>query len=136
LFSTINITGKYNCKNIADKGVGYGIESHIVDGNNILDVYSKISSVAAKIRKKPKPVLIEFKTFRIRGHEEASGVKYVPKELISEWKEKDPISNYELFLTESKLLAKDDIAEIKNKFTEEINQNLDNYANEPTLKHK
>ena len=124
---------QYNCKNIADKGVGYGIESHIVDGNNILDVYSKISSVAAKIRKKPKPVLIEFKTFRIRGHEEASGVKYVPKELISEWKEKDPISNYESFLTESKLLTENDISEIKSKITEEINTNLKAAFNEDPL---
>jgi 2-oxoisovalerate dehydrogenase E1 component len=118
------VNEQYNCKNIADKGIGYGIESHIVDGNNIIDVYSKISSVAAKIRKKPSPVLIEFKTFRIKGHEEASGVKYVPKDLISEWTKKDPISNYESFLTESKLLTEDDISEIKSKITEEINTNL------------
>ena len=118
------VNEQYNCKNIADKGIGYGIESHIVDGNNIIDVYSKISSVAAKIRKKPNPVLIEFKTFRVKGHEEASGVKYVPKDLISEWTKKDPISNYESFLTESKLLTEDDISEIKSKITEEINTNL------------
>jgi 2-oxoisovalerate dehydrogenase E1 component len=121
---------QYNCKNLADRGIGYGIESHIVDGNNIIEVYSKISSLAAKIRKKPRPVLIEFKTFRIRGHEEASGVKYVPKKMIKEWKEKDPILNYESFLIDSKLLTDEDIKEIKSKISEEININLEEAFNE------
>ncbi len=121
---------QYNCKNLADRGIGYGIESHIVDGNNIIEVYSKISSLAAKMRKKPRPVLIEFKTFRIRGHEEASGVKYVPKKMIKEWKEKDPILNYESFLIDSKLLTDEDIKEIKSKISEEINVNLEEAFNE------
>ena len=89
---------QYNCENLADKGVGYGMESHIIDGNNVIEVYSKISKISKDIRKNPRPVLIEFKTFRIRGHEEASGVKYVPKELIDTWAKKDPISNFEYFL--------------------------------------
>ena len=121
---------QYNCKNLADRGIGYGIESHIVDGNNIIEVYSKISSLAAKMRKKPRPVLIEFKTFRIRGHEEASGVKYVPKKMIKEWKEKDPILNYESFLIDSKLLTDEDIKEMKSKISEEININLEEAFNE------
>jgi len=121
---------QYNCKDLADRGIGYGIESHIADGNNIVEVYSKISSIAAKIRKKPRPVLIEFKTFRIRGHEEASGVKYVPKKMIQEWKEKDPILNYESFLIDSKLLTDEDIKEIKSKISEEININLEEAFNE------
>ena len=124
---------QYNCKNLADRGIGYGIESHIVDGNNIIEVYSKISSLAAKMRKKPRPVLIEFKTFRIRGHEEASGVKYVPKKMIKEWKEKDPILNYESFLIDSKLLTDEDIKEIKSKISEEININLEEAFNEEFL---
>jgi len=127
---------QYNCKNLADRGIGYGIESHIIDGNNIVDVYSEVSSIAAKIRKKPKPVLIEFKTFRIRGHEEASGVKYVPKKLISDWKIKDPISNYESFLVESNLLNKEDIIEIKEKIKEEINSNLKTAFDEATSEPK
>ncbi|MED5354186.1 MAG: dehydrogenase E1 component subunit alpha/beta [Bacteroidota bacterium] len=127
---------QYKCKNLADRGVGYGIESHIIDGNNIVDVYSKISSIASKIRKKPKPVLIEFKTFRIRGHEEASGVKYVPKKLISDWKKKDPISNYESFLIESKLLNKEDVNEIKEKIKEEIDSNLNTAFDEATSEPK
>ena len=127
---------QYKCKNLADRGVGYGIESHIIDGNNIVDVYSKISSIASKIRKKPKPVLIELKTFRIRGHEEASGVKYVPKKLISDWKKKDPISNYESFLIESKLLNKEDVNEIKEKIKEEIDSNLNTAFDEATSEPK
>ena len=127
---------QYRCKNLADRGVGYGIESHIIDGNNIVDVYSKISSIASKIRKKPKPVLIEFKTFRIRGHEEASGVKYVPNKLISDWKKKDPISNYESFLIESKLLNKEDVNEIKEKIKEEIDSNLNTAFSEATSEPK
>ena len=77
---------QYNCKNLADKGIGYGIESHILDGNNILEVYSKLSEIAQDMRVNPRPVLIEMKTFRMRGHEEASGTKYVPQELFDEWK--------------------------------------------------
>ena len=127
---------QYNCKNLADRGIGYGMESHIIDGNNIVDVYSEISSIASKIRKKPKPVLIEFKTFRIRGHEEASGVKYVPNELIDEWKKKDPISNYESFLIESKLLNKEDVNEIKEKIKEEIDSNLKTAFDEATSEPK
>ena len=127
---------QYKCKDLADRGVGYGIESHIMDGNNIVDVYSKISSIASKIRKKPKPVLIEFKTFRIRGHEEASGVKYVPKKLINDWKKRDPISNYESFLIESKLLNKEDVNEIKEKIKEEIDLNLNTAFDEATSEPK
>ncbi|MFL2643785.1 MAG: dehydrogenase [Flavobacteriales bacterium] len=127
---------QYNCKNLADRGIGYGMESHIIDGNNIVDVYSEISSIASKIRKKPKPVLIEFKTFRIRGHEEASGVKYVPNELIDEWKKRDPISNYESFLMESKLLNKEDVNEIKEKIKEEIDSNLKTAFDEETSEPK
>ena len=123
---------QYNCKNLADRGIGYGMESHIIDGNNIVDVYSKVSSIASKIRKNPKPVLIEFKTFRIRGHEEASGVKYVPKKLIGEWKKRDPISNYESFLIQSKLINKEDIKEVKSKIKEEIDSNLELAFNEMT----
>ena len=76
---------QYKCKHIADKGVGYGMESHIIDGNNILEVYTKVSSLAEDIRKNPRPILLEFKTFRMRGHEEASGTKYVPQELMEAW---------------------------------------------------
>jgi len=122
---------QYNCKNLADKGVGYGMESHIIDGNNIIEVYSKIEKIAKDIRKNPRPVLIEFKTFRIRGHEEASGVKYVPKELIDTWAKKDPISNFEKYLTDNDIINVDDIKKIKDSLNIEINENLELAYKEP-----
>ena len=121
---------QYNCVNLADRGVGYGMESHIIDGNNITEVYAKISEIAADIRKKPRPVLIEFKTFRIRGHEEASGVKYVPKDLIDTWAKKDPIANFESFLLENELINESDIKSIKEILNKEINDNLEIAYNE------
>jgi len=122
---------QYNCKNLADKGSGYGMESHIIDGNNIIEVYSKIENIAKDIRRKPRPVLIEFKTFRIRGHEEASGVKYVPKELIDTWAKKDPISNFENYLVSNNIINNKDIKIIKNSLNLEINENLELASKEP-----
>ena len=115
---------QYNCKRISDKGIGYGIESMTLDGNNIIEVYSSIKEIRKKILKKPRPFLIEFKTFRMRGHEEASGIKYVPKKIINDWKEKDPISNYEKFLLDSKILSIDDIKVIKKEISKNIDENL------------
>ncbi|MGB0980598.1 MAG: alpha-ketoacid dehydrogenase subunit alpha/beta [Winogradskyella sp.] len=89
---------QYNCKNLADRANGYGMESHIIDGNNTIEVYTKLNEIAKSIRTQPRPVLIEFKTFRRRGHEEASGTKYVPQELMDYWEAKDPITNYKKYL--------------------------------------
>ena len=122
---------QYNCENLADKGVGYGMESHIIDGNNIIEVYRKIEKIAKDIRKKPRPVLIEFKTFRIRGHEEASGVKYVPKQLIDTWAKKDPISNFEDYLRSNDIINLEDIKTIKDSLNLEINENLEIAYKEP-----
>ena len=124
---------QYNCKNIADKGVGYGIESMTLDGNNIIEVFSTIRNLRKKMSKKPKPYLIEFKTFRMRGHEEASGIKYVPKELIDEWNKKDPIYNYEKFLLDSKILNLKDIENIKQEISKEIESNLSISFNEEKI---
>jgi len=124
---------QYNCKNIADKGVGYGIESMTLDGNNIIEVFSTIRDLRKKMSKKPKPYLIEFKTFRMRGHEEASGIKYVPKELIDEWNKKDPISNYEKFLIDSKILNLKDIDNLKQEISKEIESNLTISFNEEKI---
>ena len=115
---------QYKCEHIADKGKGYGMESHIIDGNNILEVYAKMDELCKKIRKKPAPVLLEFKTFRMRGHEEASGTKYVPEELMSVWGEKDPISNYEEFLMKEGMLTEGIINITRQEITTEINDNL------------
>ncbi|HHC80767.1 MAG TPA: dehydrogenase [Flavobacteriia bacterium] len=114
------ISEQFNCKNIADKAVGYGMESHIVDGNNILEVYHKMAALAKSVRKRPRPVLVEFKTFRIRGHEEASGIKYVPKELTAAWAQKDPINNYQKYLLREGILTMDTIVAIKKALSTEI----------------
>src|ERR1700761_138579 len=89
---------QYAAKRLVDRAVGYGIEGRRIDGNNILEVFDTINTVAKEIRKNPRPVLIECMTFRMRGHEEASGTKYVPKELFSEWQDKDPLLTFEKFL--------------------------------------
>ncbi len=111
-------------QNVADKAIGYGMESFTIDGNNILEVYTKVSSIASSIRKNPRPVLIEFKTFRMRGHEEASGTKYVPKELLETWAKKDPIENYANFLKEEKILTEELEVAYKAEIVKEINDNL------------
>lgn len=99
---------QYRCENLADRGLGYGMESHIIDGNNIVEVYEKVSELAESIRNNPRPILLEFKTFRRRGHEEASGTKYVPEELMTQWEAKDPIENYKSFLIAEGFLTEED----------------------------
>lgn len=111
---------QYRCENIADKGVGYGMKSVILDGNNILEVYTTIDKLAKDMRKNPHPVLVECKTFRMRGHEEASGVKYVPKELLEEWALKDPLTNYEQYLLDEGILDEKTVAEFRKEIKEEI----------------
>ena len=118
------VNEQYNCKNISDKGIGYGIKSYNIDGNNIIEVFTKIKEIKKIIQKKPQPVLIELMTFRIRGHEEASGTKYVPKEMIEYWEKRDPIINYEAFLLESDILNKKEIVKIKKKFTQVIENDI------------
>ncbi len=115
---------QYRCKHLADKGKGYGIESFIIDGNNILEVYTKVSKLAESIRKRPRPLLLEFQTFRMRGHEEASGTKYVPKKLMEEWAQKDPIANFKLFLENEGILTEAQELKITQAITDEINENL------------
>jgi 2-oxoisovalerate dehydrogenase E1 component len=114
---------QYRCENLADKGVGYGMESYILDGNNILEVYAKISELKASLAQNPRPVLLEFKTFRMRGHEEASGTKYVPQELMDAWAVKDPVSNYRNYLVATGVLCEEMDAEITAKIKAEIDEN-------------
>ena len=116
---------QYRCKEIVDKGLGYGMEAHQIDGNNIVEVYQKISEIAASVRKNPRPVLIEFITFRRRGHEEASGTKYVPKELISAWEEKDPITNFENYLFSKNILNDGMLKSFKKEIKTDIQEGLD-----------
>lgn len=131
-------TEQYNCEHLADRAKGYGMESHIIDGNNILEVYTNISEITEGIRQNPRPVLIEFKTFRMRGHEEASGTKYVPQELLDTWAVKDPLLNFENFLIENGILSetiKETYAiEIKNEIDEHLDKAYAEEAIIPNLK--
>lgn len=113
---------QFRCSHIADKAIGYGIDSKIIDGNNVLEVFHEVSSIAADLRKNPRPFLLECKTFRMRGHEEASGTKYVPEELMDEWKKKDPILNYENYLVDNNTLIDSQIQQIKEQIFEEISE--------------
>jgi len=113
---------QYRCENLADKGIGYGMESHIIDGNNILEVYTKIAELKASMVANPRPVLLEFKTFRMRGHEEASGTKYVPQELMDMWAIKDPIANYRDYLMTVGVLSEEMDAEFKANIKTEIDE--------------
>ena len=115
---------QYRCENLADKGIGYGMESHIVDGNNILEVYNLVSELKKSMVDNPRPILLEFKTFRMRGHEEASGTKYVPQELIDLWAIKDPVDNFKKFLTDNGILTSDYDNEINTEITAIIEESL------------
>lgn len=115
------VSEQYACENLADRAEGYGMESFIVDGNNILETYRTFSDVAEDLRKRPRPVLIECKTFRMRGHEEASGTKYVPDHLMEYWANRDPLGNYENFLLEEGVLKENEVAEIRSHYKKEIN---------------
>ena len=114
-------TEQYRCKSIMDRGIGYGMEAHQIEGNNILEVFTKVSEIAESVRKNPRPVLLEFITFRMRGHEEASGTKYVPDELMNEWAAKDPLSNYKEYLYDNNILTD----EINNEYIKEIKTEID-----------
>jgi len=116
------VSEQYRCQNLVDRAKAYGMEGVQIDGNNILTVYETVKGVREYCTKNQKPYLIECMTFRMRGHEEASGVKYVPKEMFEQWIEKDPIKNYERFLVEENVLSNLQIAEIKDEVKEYIDK--------------
>ncbi|WP_026956512.1 alpha-ketoacid dehydrogenase subunit alpha/beta [Algoriphagus vanfongensis] len=120
-------------KNFTDKGPGYGIEAIQVEGNNVLDVYQTISRVAEDIRKNPRPVLIEAITFRMRGHEEASGTKYVPKNLMEDWGKLDPIDTYENYLEVLGVLDLETKETINQAARDSINSALEIAFAEPVI---
>ncbi|AOR29302.1 dehydrogenase [Formosa sp. Hel1_33_131] len=124
---------QYNCESIADRGVGYGMESHVIEGNNVMEVFSKLDTIAKSVRLNPRPVLIEFKTFRMRGHEEASGTKYVAQELLDAWAEKDPISNFEIYLLQEKVITETEIEDFKAAYKKEIQDGLQTASEEPAI---
>ncbi len=118
------VNEQYRCISLVDKAKGYGMEGVQIDGNNILSVYDTIKGVRDYCIKNQKPYLIECLTFRMRGHEEASGTKYVPPELFRLWEMKDPVKNFEEYLTTQKVLDAEKIETIRNEFKEKIEREL------------
>ena len=112
---------QFRCKNFSDKGIGYGIDAYTINGNNILEVYQMVKHIKKQIIKNPKPFILECLTFRMRGHEEASGTKYVPNELIKKWAELDPIDNFRSFLLNERIINNSDIENLNNEIKNEIN---------------
>ncbi len=116
---------QYACADLADRGVGYGMLAKKIDGNNILEVYETIQWARKTIEEHPQPILIEAVTFRRRGHEEASGTKYVPQDLMAYWEERDPVEQFEMHLLNEGILNEQLIEESKAKVKNEIQEALD-----------
>jgi 2-oxoisovalerate dehydrogenase E1 component len=116
---------QFRCKSFVDKAIGYGIEGVQVDGNNVLEVYHTVKALTEKIRSNPRPVLLECITFRMRGHEEASGTKYVPKELIESWALKDPVENYEQYLVGQNIVDQKYCEDLRKEIKKEIESDLE-----------
>jgi 2-oxoisovalerate dehydrogenase E1 component len=124
---------QFRCKQFIDKGIGYGIEAVQVDGNNILDVIRTVRKINDEIRQNPRPFLLELMTFRMRGHEEASGTKYYPEGIQDEWSKKDPVVNFEVFLKEIGVLTDAKESEIRDALKIEIQDSFDRANSEPSV---
>jgi 2-oxoisovalerate dehydrogenase E1 component len=116
---------QFRCKSFADKAIGYGIEGISVDGNNVLKVYETVKNLAESLRENPRPVILECVTFRMRGHEEASGTKYVPKELFEIWGRKDPVATFEKFLLDEGVLTEELVEKKRSDIKHEIEEGLE-----------
>src|SRR6201996_2122629 len=125
------VNEQYKCRQLADKAIGYGMEGRRLDGNNLLEVYHTISELTADMRENPRPVLLECMTFRMRGHEEASGTKYVPQYLFDFWKEKDPVVNFEKYLLDEKVLRPEWLPQMRKEFSEQIEADVERAFAEP-----
>lgn len=127
------VSEQYRCESLADKAIGYGIEGRKIDGNNVLEVYHTINELAKDLRQKPRPVLIECMTFRMRGHEEASGTKYVPQQLFDEWAKKDPLNTFEQYLLEEKVLRQEWVPYLRAEFAKLIETEIEKVFSEPDI---
>ena len=127
---------QFNFDSFIVKGPAYGMEAYSVEGNSILEVLNELDSLVERIRKNPRPIIFEAKTFRMRGHEEASGTRYVPKELMEQWEKKDPIKSFEHFLIKEKVCKNDEITEIRKAIQKEINDAVkEAFAEETIVAH-
>ncbi|KRO68986.1 MAG: dehydrogenase [Cryomorphaceae bacterium BACL11 MAG-121128-bin16] len=124
---------QFRCKQFADKGIGYGMDAYTIDGNNILEVYKAVKDIKEQNLKKSKPVILECMTFRMRGHEEASGTKYVQDELMEQWEKLDPIDNFETFLLNEKVITQSAIEDFKKEIKSEINTAWEETESEPKI---
>jgi 2-oxoisovalerate dehydrogenase E1 component len=124
---------QFNCKQFVDKGIGYGMDAYQIDGNNILEVITSVRQISDSIRERPRPFLLECMTFRMRGHEEASGTKYYPEGMQDEWNKKDPVRNFELFLKEEGILTDDIVDRFTKEIKAEIQDGLDQAYAEPNV---
>lgn len=115
---------QYACQSLSDRGIGYGIETHKMDGNNILEVVTKLSELTESVRQDPRPILIEAVTFRMRGHEEASGTKYVPEELMEHWAAKDPLDNFVRYLQEKGIVSDAEVDQMQSEINQHILEEL------------
>ncbi|MEP6673554.1 MAG: dehydrogenase E1 component subunit alpha/beta [Ferruginibacter sp.] len=127
------VNEQYKCERLIDKAKGYGMEGIRIDGNNLLEVYDTIKGVREYCITHQKPYLIECMTFRMRGHEEASGVKYVPPHLFEEWQQKDPVKNFESFLIKENIIDLAGLLDIKNSIKESIEAELQKAYNAPAI---
>jgi 2-oxoisovalerate dehydrogenase E1 component len=127
------INEQYGCHSLVDKAVGYGMEGRRIDGNNILEVYHTINEINQSIRENPRPVLIECMTFRMRGHEEASGTKYVPQNLFEWWAGKDPVVNFERYLLGEGVLKPEEVPMIRKEMTALIEAEIEKVYNEADI---
>jgi 2-oxoisovalerate dehydrogenase E1 component len=116
---------QFRATRLSDRAPGYGIRGLTIDGNNVLEVYHTVRTLAQQMRENPQPVLLECLTFRMRGHEEASGTKYVPQALFDEWGEKDPVANFEAFLISEKVLDEERVQSIRNTLKARINAHVE-----------
>ena len=124
---------QFKCKYLAERAIGYGMKGITIDGNNILEVYHTIKQLAEEMRERPFPVLLECMTFRMRGHEEASGVKYVPKELFELWEKKDPVTNYENWLIDEGVISPDYPHMLKEEMDTEVRAAFDKADAQPDV---
>ncbi|HWB63810.1 MAG TPA: dehydrogenase E1 component subunit alpha/beta [Chitinophagales bacterium] len=127
------INEQFRCKYLAERAIGYGMKGLTIDGNNILEVYHTVKQLAEEMRTNPHPVLLECMTFRMRGHEEASGTKYVPKELFEIWEKKDPVTNYENWLIEEGIISPDFPEMLKEEMDAEVRAAFDAADKQPEI---